>query len=170
MNIQDDQSQAAGANDLGALVASLDRSIEDMRQLAELMLEELRAIESRNPDGLQQVVDAKRGLLVSLENETAQQKRWIEAAGFGFTPDGIERFIQAHDQADQLGARWSTLLDHTRRCDRLNGDNARLIERDQRRVAMTLRLLKGEDASATTYDPRGRTASSGQRGRTISQA
>lgn len=170
MNIQDDQSQASGANDLGALVASLDRSIEDMRQLAELMLEELRAIESRNPDGLQQVVDAKRGLLASLENETAQQKRWIEAAGFGFTPDGIERFIQAHDQADQLGARWSTLLDHTRRCDRLNGDNARLIERDQRRVAMTLRLLKGEDASATTYDPRGRTASSGQRGRTISQA
>ena len=170
MSAQGDQSPASGANDLGALAASLDRSIEDMRQLAELMLEELRAIESRDPDGLQQVVDAKRDLLARLENETAQQKRRVEAAGFDFTPAGIERFVQAHDQADQLGARWSTLLDHTRRCDRLNGDNARLIERDQRRVAMTLRLLKGEDASATTYDPRGRTASSGQRGRTISQA
>lgn len=169
MNARNDPSQASGANDLGAFVASLDRSIEDMRRLAELMLDELRAIESRDPDGLQQIVDAKRGLLARLENETAQQKGWIEAAGFGFTPDGLERFIQAHDRADQLGTRWSTLLDHTRRCDRLNSDNARLIERDQRRVAMTLRLLKGEDTGAT-YDPRGRAASSGQRGRTISQA
>jgi flagella synthesis protein FlgN len=169
LNAQGDQSQASGADDLGAFVASLDRSIEDMRQLAQLMMDELRAIESRDADGLQQVVDAKRDLLARLENETAQQKHWIEAAGFGFTPDGIERFIQAYDQTDQLGARWSALLDHTRRCDQSNRDNARSIERDWRRVTTTLRLLKGEDTS-TTYDPRGRTASGGQRGRTISQA
>lgn len=170
MNTPAGQTRMPGATDPGAFVASLDRSISDMRRLAELMQDELRAIESRDPDGLQQVVAAKRELVARLEAETAQQRHWIKAAGFSFTPEGIERFIRTQDQADQLGSRWSTLLDQTRRCDRLNRDNARLIERDRRRVATTLRLLKGEDASATTYDPRGRTATGGQRGRTISQA
>jgi flagellar biosynthesis protein FlgN len=166
----DSQTLASGTHDLAAFVASLDRAIEDMRQLAEFMLEELRAITSRDLDGLQRSVSEKQRLLARLEAETARQRDWIEAAGFSFTPDGVERFIQTQDQDEQLGTRWSALLDHTRRCDQLNSDNARSIERDQRRIAMTLRLLKGEDASTTTYDPRGRTAASGQRGRTISQA
>lgn len=157
-------------SDLERLLTSLDRAINDMRQLADLLLEELRAIESRDLDGLQRLIHDKQGLVARLEAETAQQRHWIETAGFTFTPDGVERFIQAHDQSDRLASRWSILLDHTRHCDRLNSDNARSIERDRRRVTTTLRLLKGEDASTTTYDPRGRTAASGQRGRTISQA
>lgn len=170
MSTPDGRTLVSGASDLDGLVASLDRAIADMRQLAELMLDELRALESRDLDGLQQVVTEKQTLLTRLEAETAQQRHWIEAACFSFTPDGIEQFIQGFDQNDQLGIRWSTLLDHTRRCDQLNRDNARSIDRDRRRVAITLRLLKGEDASTTTYDPQGRPASSGQRGRSISQA
>lgn len=164
------QTPMPGASDLTGLVASLDRAIVDMHQLAELMFDELRALESRDLDGLQQVVTEKQRLVARLEAETAQQRHWIEAAGFSFTPVGIEQFIQGFDQNDQLSTRWSTLLDHTRRCDQLNRDNARSIERDWRRVTVTLRLLKGEDASTTTYDTRGRTASSGQRGRSLSQA
>lgn len=166
----DHQPPAPDVSDLGDLVASLDRAIEDMRQLAALLLDELRAIESRDPDGLLRLAGDKQTLLTRLETETARQRDWIEAAGFGFTPDGVERFIQTHDRDDRLGTRWSALLDQTRCCQRLNSDNARSIDRDQRRIAMTLRLLKGEDASTTTYDPRGRTAAGGQRGRTISQA
>jgi flagellar biosynthesis protein FlgN len=170
LSTPDGLTQMSGVSDFDGLVASLDRAIADMRQLTGRMLDELRAIESRDLDELQRVVTEKQSLVNRLEAETAQQRHWVETAGFGFTPEGIEQFIQRVDQHDQLGTRWSSLLDHTRRCDQLNSDNARLIERDQRRIAMTLRLLKGEDASTTTYDPRGRTASSGQRGRTISQA
>lgn len=170
MSTQDTPAPGAHADDPKDFAVSLDRALECMRRLEELMLEELQAIESRDPDHLQRVVDSKREILVRLENETVQQKYWVEAAGFGFTPAGIEQFLQKHDQVGQLGARWSTLLEHTRRCNRLNAENARLIERDQRRVAMMLHLLKGEDASTTTYDPRGRTATGGRRGRTLSQA
>ncbi len=170
MSTADHRTQASETVDLEALVASLDLAIEDMHRLAERLLEELGAIESRDPDGLLRLVVDKQTLLTRLETETARQRDWIEAAGFGFTPEGVERFIRTHDRDDRLATRWSALLDQTRRCDQLNSDNARSIERDQRRIAMTLRLLKGEDASTTTYDPRGRTAAGGQRGRTISQA
>lgn len=164
------RSDEAGRPDLDAFTASLDRAVADMQQLAELLLEELRAIESRNPDGLQRAVHDKQSLVSRLEAETAQQRRWVEAVGFSFTPDGIEQFLNTHDPDARLGTRWSTLLEHTRRCSQLNSGNARALERDQRRLAMTLRLLRGEDAGVTTYDPRGRAASAGQRGRTISQA
>lgn len=170
MSPADVRTPAPDSSALEAVVASLDRAIADMQQLAESLLDELRAIESRDLDGLQRVVDDKQRLIAHLEAETAQQKHWVESAGFSFTPKGIEQFIQGFDRNDRLGSRWSTLLDHTRRCDRLNRDNARSIERDRRRVAMTLRLLNGEDAGAATYDPRGRTATGGRRGRTISQA
>ncbi|MGQ9660369.1 MAG: flagella synthesis protein FlgN [Thermochromatium sp.] len=166
----DHQPGALEVADLEDLVASLDRAIADMRQLAELLQEELRAIESRDPEGLLRLVGDKQDLLTRLDRETARQREWIEAAGFGFTPDGVERFIHTHDRDDRLATRWSALLDQTRRCHRLNNDNARSIERDQRRIAMMLRLLRGEDGGTTTYDPRGRTDTGGQRGRTISQA
>lgn len=164
------QSDATERGEPDPFMASLDRADADMRRLAELMLEELRAIESRDPEALQRVVHDKRQLVARLEAETEQQRHWVETAGFSFTPEGVKRFIRTHDQAEPLGTRWSTLLDHTRRCNQLNSDNARSIERDQRRIAMTLRLLQGEEAGATTYDPRGRTTTGGHRGRTLSQA
>jgi len=163
------QDGATQSREPDAFGASLERAGEDMRRLADLMLEELRAIESRDPDGLQRVVRDKQLIVARLEAETARQRQWVESAGFSFTPEGVERFIRTQTQAERLGAGWSTLLAHTRRCSQLNSDNARSIERDQRRIAMTLRLLKGEDAGAT-YDPRGRTAAGGHRGRSLSQA
>lgn len=151
-------------------VVSLDSSIEGMRQLEAAMLAETQALESQDIEGLQQAVSEKQRLVTRLETETARQRQWIEEARFSFTPEGIQAFIQTFDQADRLGSRWSTLREDIQRCDRINRDNGRLIERDQRRIAATLRLLRGEDHSATTYDPQGRTAAGGQRGRTISQA
>ena len=156
------------AADLATLAASLDRAITDMARLAELMLDELRVLEAHEVEHLQRIINDKQRLTTRLATETQHQQRWIEAAGFSFTPAGVEQFIQTYADAEAFGARWATLLDHTRRCSQLNGQNARTVERHWRRATATLRLLQGEDAS-TTYDPRGRTAR-GQRGRTISQA
>jgi flagellar biosynthesis protein FlgN len=151
-------------------VASLDRSLQDIRDLEETMLEEMRAIESRDVDALHKIVAGKSTLVTRLEAETAQQRTWIEQAQLTFTPAGIERFIHDFDHGDQLGARWAELREAIGRCDQLNKANARLIERDRRRIAMTLRILQGEDPSSTTYDPRGRTETAGQPGRTIIRA
>ena len=152
------------------LVASLDVSIGLIQRLEEVMLEETRAIASHAPEQLQGVVAEKLDLVQRLEAETRRQKGWIEEAGFSFTPEGIEGLIAALDRDDRLRDRWSDLRAHSGRCDRLNEDNARLIERDRKRIAMSLRILRGEDGNAATYDPRGRPESDRQQSRTISQA
>ena len=160
----------AATDPAAAFIGSLDDAIRDMIRLEAVMLEETQAIASQDIDALQGAIDEQRALMAGLETETARQRGWIEDAGFAFTPEGIERFIQAIDQGNRVADRWSTLLGHMRRCDQANQDNARLIDRDRRRIATTLSILRGEDASTTTYDPKGRTASGGPRGRTISQA
>ncbi|NEX21079.1 flagellar protein FlgN [Thiorhodococcus mannitoliphagus] len=149
---------------------SLRRSVELIHQLEGVMLEEMRAIESRAPEQLQQIVVEKLELVDRLEHETAQQKGWVELEHHSFTPEGIDAFITAVDPKDQLRKPWGELRAGIGRCDGLNKKNARLIERDQKRIALSLRILKGEDGASSTYDPKGRAQTSRIQGRTISQA
>lgn len=149
---------------------SLSRSVTLIHQLEEIMLEEMRAIESRAPDELQKIVAEKLALVEQLEQETSRQKELVELEGCGFTPEGVDAFITAIDPGEILREPWSTLRAGIERCDKLNKSNARLVERDQKRVALSLRILKGEDGASSTYDPKGRPQTGRIQGRTISQA
>ncbi|NEV60521.1 flagella synthesis protein FlgN [Thiorhodococcus minor] len=149
---------------------SLSRSVTLIHQLEESMLEELRAIESRAPDQLQTIVAEKLALVDQLEQETARQKQWVELEGRSFTPEGIDAFIAALDPSEALRGPWTKLRAGIERCDKLNKKNARLVEREQKRVAMSLRILKGEDNASSTYDLKGRPQTGRIQGRTISQA
>lgn len=149
---------------------SLETSIRLANRLEETMLEETRAVETRDPDQLQRLVDEKQGLVTQLEAETQRQKRWVELEQYPFTPAGVLKFFSASGDGLDLSGRWTLLRDVIRRCDQLNRANGRLIERDRKRVALSLRLLTGEDETAATYDPHGRTRGAGPRSRMTSQA
>ncbi len=143
---------------------------EGMRRLAVLLEEEAQAIEAKDLQGLQHRLDATRPLVADLESRIAALRAAVERNGFAFTTEGIERFIEAQDPGDRTLDQWSELLEEARYCERLNRELGRLIERQQRRIALGLSLLLGEAAEATTYDPRGRPVGSGQTGRTLDQA
>ena len=149
---------------------SLDQSILLTQELESVMLEETRAVETHDLDTLQRVIADKQRLVAQLEEETGRQRGWVEAGRHSFTPPGMERFFTEFDDDDRLRSRWSVLHQAISRCDGMNQHNARLIERDRRRVNASLRILSGDDGSSATYDPRGRTSSGGSRGRTISRA
>lgn len=151
------------------LVTSFDTSTALLRQLEEVMLAEARAIASQAPERLQALVAEKLELVRTLESETQRQKDWMEHAGLDFTPAGIAQLIAAHDSRSGLDAAWDALREGSRRCNLLNADNARLIQRDRKRIAMALRILSG-DGGAATYDPHGRPRSDRQQSRSITQA
>lgn len=152
------------------MAESLGISVEMLHRLEETMLEEMRSIQLREPDRLQEIVSEKQNLVERLEAQTAQQKAWMEQEGCSFTPDGIQALVDKIDEGAQLKGLWLELRQLIGRCDRLNDKNARLIERDRKRIALSLRILRGEDEAASTYGPQGRTATSRHPGRTISQA
>ena len=96
----------------------------------------------------------------------------MELADVTFTPAGMAKFFSRFDQDGRLRDRWSSLRESIARCDRLNQANARLIERDRKRINLTLRILNGDDGFSATYNLRGAPESGGSRSRSrsISQA
>ncbi|EXJ16898.1 flagella synthesis protein FlgN [Imhoffiella purpurea] len=149
---------------------SIDRSLQFMQDLEHLMLLETEVLASRDIGRLQPILTEKQALIERLEQETGRQKQWVEGAGHAFTPAGIARFFRELDPSARLSNHWSTLKEAIERCDRLNHANGLLIERGRKRVAMSLRLLSGDDGQSTTYDPHGRPSSSKHRSRTLSRA
>lgn len=149
---------------------SLGVSIQLIERLETALLDEARAIASRDSLALQRSVDGKQELVTQLEAETHRQRHWVELARQPFTPAGMTKFFATLGSDGQLPELWSRLRDSSARCDRLNRANARLIERDRRRVAATLRIMSGDDGASKTYNPRGQTESAGLRGRTFTQA
>lgn len=149
---------------------SLTLSIRLMGDLETAMLEETRAIETRDTDSLLRVLADKKELVAQLEAETLLQKQWVALARHPFTPAGMTTFFAEVGDDGQLLGLWSTLRESSTRCDRMNRSNARLIERDRKRIATSLRILSGDDGASATYTPRGRTESASPRSRTFSQA
>ncbi|WP_018871228.1 flagella synthesis protein FlgN [Thioalkalivibrio sp. ALgr3] len=150
---------------------SLEESIRLGQRLEDILLEETRAIESREPDRLQAAVQRKQELLRALETETRKQQQWIEARGAEFTPEGVARLFARLEGGEHLNDRWQALRATIERCNELNQGNARLIERNQRRVQMSMQILRGEDSGpATTYDPYGKARHRRTTGQTITRA
>ena len=149
---------------------SLKLSIQLMGDLEAAMLEETRAIETRDTDSLLRILASKKDLVAQLEEETLRQRHWVALARHPFTPAGMTKFFAGVGDEGQLLGLWSILRESSTRCDRMNRSNARLIERDRKRIATSLRILSGDDGASATYNPRGRTESASPRSRTFSQA
>lgn len=168
--MESQQPEPMTTDRMSQFTQSLELSLQLSHQLERTLLDETRAIEMRNPDDLLRVVTDKQNLVVQLETETGRQKQWVELAGHPFTPVGMAKFFARFDQDGRSLDRWSSLRESISRCDRLNQANARLIERDRKRINLTLRILNGDDGFSATYNLRGNPESGGLRSRSISQA
>jgi len=148
---------------------SIERSIALAEQLEGLLLDEGGALGARNTDSLREIVILKEQVTRALETETQCQRQWISDAGLDFDPQGLHQYLERQPDRPRLEEQWRLLRETVRRCERLNRDNADLIQRQRRRVDQSLRLLRGDDGVSTTYDPSGRTASA-VRSRSLSRA
>ncbi|MBB1126649.1 flagella synthesis protein FlgN [Thiospirillum jenense] len=150
---------------------SLERSIALALQLENALAEETSAIERRDADLLQQVVAAKKGIVMRLEQETQLQRQQVENSGQAFTPQGLDVFLTALDDSTRtLITQWNSLRQVIVRCDLMNKTNARLIERHRQRVATTIQLLRGDDGNGGVYTPKGQTTPITVQRRTLSRA
>ncbi len=151
-------------------VQALGQALRLLQQLETTMLDETRALASRDPDLLQQIVIRKEALVLAVEKETLKQKQSVEMAAQPFTPAGLAAFFAAGAAPQMVREQWAQLCALGLRCAQLNQANARLIEQDRKRIANLLRILSGDDAPSATYTPQGRTQSASSRSRTLIRA
>ncbi|EIC22163.1 flagella synthesis protein FlgN [Thiorhodovibrio frisius] len=157
-----------------AFALALEQAIDLTSQLETLLLEETAAVDGRDPEHLNALVENKQQVLEQIEQATATLQRSVEEAGQAFTPDGLEVFLRASDgtteERDHASARWKRLRELAASCEIMNRANAEAVERSRLRVTTALKIIRGEDDNGNTYSAQGYSQSSTVLGRTLTQA
>jgi flagella synthesis protein FlgN len=153
---------------------ALEQAIALATRLEHHLLEETSTLEGRDPAQLEALIEHKRQVIEQLETQTARLKRSVEKAGHQFTVAGLADFLPslapAPDAPGTPTERWQQLREITARCELMNRENAKSIERHRKRVTTALNLIRGEDGSSATYSAKGDTQSTTVLGRTLTHA
>ncbi|RFA28568.1 hypothetical protein CAI21_11930 [Alkalilimnicola ehrlichii] len=145
----------------------LERSLETLEHLHQLMEQESRRLQAREVTDLEELHQGKLDALQALEACEQDRRALVAAAGFDDqSAEGMRAYLLA--QGDEpLAEHWTQLTASLVKLQVMNEVNARVIHRTLSHVQRDLSLISGE-IPTNTYDPKGRQAS--PRGRTITRA
>ena len=140
------------------IAAVLDRSIEEARGLRDALAAERTALEDRDPDALERVLDTKTAHVDRLTALDSERQQLFAAAGFENGPSGppSPRFAGVE-------LRWQRLIDLADQCAQLNQANGFVIRARQSRVDARLKIVRGEPIAPVTYGQSGDRTGNGHR-------
>ncbi|NMZ61166.1 flagella synthesis protein FlgN [Pseudomonas nitroreducens] len=150
-----------------ALLSLINGDIEAASTLLQLIDDEYQALQARDLDQLQKLLDGKLPLLQQLEQNGRIRAQALLQAGVSVDREGLAQIAQATGnsllpaRAEELGA----LLE---RCQEANQRNGRIIRSGQASTERTLDILRGQD-TPRLYDRYGG-STQGNRQRPLSQA
>lgn len=145
---------------------ALQQDITHSEQLLAVLMQERQALESREYNGLENLIAQKKNLVEQLENNAAQRKRWLSQHGMA---DDFTALNAANTEAPDVATRWETAAIVWRDCQTANQVNEQICRRTRLVVENVLNILRGQNAPSATYDAKGYSHRS-QDGRTISNA
>lgn len=151
-----------------ALLHLLTEDIGAAQRLLQSIEDEFHALEARDLERLQSLLDAKLPLLQQMEQNGRQRARLLLQAGVSGDREGLAELAalgsvsaETVERSDELG----TLLEQ---CKQANLRNGRVIRSNQHATGRLLDILRGQD-TPSLYDRRG-SATQGGRQRPLSQA
>ena len=166
------------------LLHLLTEDIGAAQRLLQLIEDELQALEARDLERLQSLLDAKLPLLQQMENNGRQRSQLLQQAGVSSDRQGLaELAAQAGVSSDRQGlaelaalgsvnadtlARSDELGELLEQCKQANLRNGRVIRSNQHATGRLLDILRGQE-TPSLYDRRG-SATQGNRQRPLSQA
>jgi len=150
-----------------ALLSLIDGDIEAASSLLQLIDDEYQALQARDLDQLQKLLDSKLPLLQQLEQNGRIRAQVLQQAGVSVDREGLAQIAQATGNA-LLPARAEALGALLERCQEANQRNGRIIRSGQASTERTLDILRGQD-TPRLYDRYGG-STQGNRQRPLSQA
>ena len=142
----------------------VEQDLNCCESLLDLLQQEREALQNRELDQLETIIDQKAEHLGTLERSAQIRARWIQ------------KYHQSPTEADQdtaetvwqrsltkidpqLLSRWETLKGLIKRCRDENEVNGRALSRNQQTFGKLLNIMRGQVSQGVTY-----TASGGQNG------
>jgi flagella synthesis protein FlgN len=150
------------------LQSTFQKDLPATTELLSLLEQERSALETRDYDVFQQLLDNKKRLLAQLRNNSNTRTHALQAAGFNVNDEASALAI-ASKEAPATAKAWNNLSDQWKDCQHLNAVNERVMQRTKLVVSQTLSLLRGVTDQDKLYDPKGM-ASNSSTGRTITSA
>lgn len=150
------------------LLHLLTEDIGAAQRLLQLIEDELQALEARDLERLQSLLDAKLPLLQQMENNGRQRSQLLQQAGVSNDRQGLAELAALGSVAADTLARSDELGELLEQCKQANLRNGRVIRSNQHATGRLLDILRGQE-TPSLYDRRG-SATQGNRQRPLSQA
>ena len=148
------------------LNSTFERDIPVTAEMLDLLQSERQALEDRNYDIFQQILDRKKELLAVLEQNAHIRQQLLLNAGFNDEPSTLRA---AEQQAPTVATAWHRLGEQWKQCQELNEINEHIAQRTRLVVGQILDLLRGTSGEPRIYDNKGCARPSGG-GNTITNA
>ena len=150
-----------------ALLSLINGDIEAATALLQLIDDEYQALQARDLDALQTLLDHKLPLLQRLDHSGRERALVLQQTGNSADRQGLAQLAQSTGN-EQLLARGDELAALLDQCQDANQRNGRIIRAGQASTGRLLDILRGQDMP-NLYDRRGG-ATQGNRQRPLSQA
>lgn len=151
-----------------SLLHLITEDIGAAEALLQLIEDEFHALDARDLEHLQGLLDSKLPLLQQLERNGRQRSETLRQAGVSSDRAGLAA-LTAQGKVEpgtvELSERLAALLEQ---CQQANLRNGRIIRNNQHATGRLLDILRGQD-TPSLYDRRGG-ATQGSRQRPLSQA
>lgn len=147
---------------IDSLATLLDRDAKELEILEQSLVDERRALETRDHQGLQDSLTVKTRALAQLQGNSKAKTQLFAQHGLKASPTHIKAALQKVGRLDLL-ARWNQVNDQLDRCKALNEINGRILYRSQQSLGKILSILRGQSNQQQIYGENGRANSLGSR-------
>jgi flagella synthesis protein FlgN len=134
--------------------------------LINLLENERKALEKRNYNDFQTIIDSKQAPLEQLEKHASVRQQLLTQAGFKDEKTTLEA---AEQYAPAVAKAWRKLGEQWAHCQQLNETNERITKRTRLVTGHILELLRGQNNQQKLYDDKGNAHNTGA-GRSITSA
>jgi flagellar biosynthesis/type III secretory pathway chaperone len=139
-------------------------------RLGTLLGIEAAALQGRDIDAIEALVDRKQALIQEFESLEARRQSLLKRTGFGGAQPDVEGCIAWCDGSGKLARGWRLLLERIRGCQHQNRCNGAILESSRRHAQQALALLRGQSPHTGLYNPNGASASTDILGRSLAKA
>lgn len=137
----------------------LKKDIAKTDQLMQYLEAEKKAIEDRDYDNYNKLLEHKKHLLIEVESLDHERQKIMQEMGFSSDKEGFNRFLAQVPSTwkSRFEDLWSTLTDKLNRCRDLNQVNGKILLHAQIATERLMQMMKGVSPNETIYHANGRT-------------
>jgi len=136
----------------------LTREIQYTERLLVCLDAERTALTQRDLKALEKTTQDKIQHTRQLEQLDQQRQKLVSELGFTADADGLRRCFDSLPQADTLKQLWQQILTNLEACQTSNLTNGGILESGRQHIEQGLRILRGQSATPSLYDPQGDTS------------